>query len=283
MSKRIFKCVLRMAVFLFVLLSTSSANANNEEVAWDKLQGLGQVESFAITNPSKTKNTFPYHIFVRLPEEYKKSDKQTFPVLYLLDGGTNFPLMVGMYTHLRWMKDIPPMIIVGISYGTHDWRQGNDRSHDFTAPSKEREHWGGAAVFEEFVEHRLMPIIQQKYLVDKDKQVLFGQSLAGQFALYSSMYGKAPFYGVIASNPALYRNLDYFKRPLSARTHRPKVFVSIAEFDDQKYKIPSTEWVGFWQKQQPDWQANFVTLAGQNHLSATPDTIRNGLIWLFKE
>lgn len=172
------------------------------------------------------------------------------------------------------------MIIVDISYGHHDRRKGNDRSHDFTVTSTEREHWGGAAVFEQFLSQALVPAIQQKYRVDSKKQILFGQSLGGQFALYTSMYGnKAPFYAVIASNPALHRNLDYFKQPMKARHFRPKVFISLAEFDDPKYQEPTLVWVKHWQQQNIEWTHHIDYLKGQNHLSATPNALRNGLKW----
>lgn len=270
-------------LFIFLLSSlTPCSTLFAKDIPWDKLHGFGDVDYFQIENPKKANENKSYHVFVRLPEEVNNTDKQTFPVLYLLDGGTNFPLVAGMYKYLRWMQDIPPMIIVGISYGTDDWQQGNDRSHDFTVPSKEREHWGGAQVFEQFFVDTLMPAIQKKYPVDINTQILYGQSLGGQFGIYSTMYGQAPFYGVIASNPALHRNLDYFKQPMMTRKTRPKLFVSIAEFDNERYKIPSSAWVSFWQQQQVAWSHKFVTLDGQNHLSATPDAVRNGLVWMFE-
>ncbi|MGJ8679040.1 alpha/beta hydrolase [Paraglaciecola sp.] len=272
----------RIKLYWFVALLIS-IQLQAKPVAWEKLQGLGQVEYFELKNAHKTKNNLPYHIFVRLPEEYHQDKQQQFPVLYLTDGGTNFPLFAANYTHLRWMDDIPPMIVVGISYGTHDWKKGNDRSHDFTVPSKERDHWGGAQVFEQFFIDYLMPTINNKYRVQTDKQILYGQSLGGQFGLYSSMYGKVPFYGVIASNPALHRNLQYFKQPLRARKNRPKVFVSLAEFDAKQYKEPAENWLDFWQKQPQVWPDKISRLAAHNHLSATPDAIRNGLVWLFDE
>lgn len=269
--------------FSFLLIAMAPQVKSQNDIAWDKMQGLGHVEYFEAINPKKRNDKKAYHIFVRLPDEYSGSPKQTFPVLYLLDGGTNFPLFAASYTHLRWMEDIPPMILVGISYGTHDWRKGNDRSHDFTAPSSERDHWGGAKVFEQFFIEGLMPIIQQKYRVDADKQILFGQSLGGQFGLYSSMYGEAPFYGIIASNPALHRNLAFFKQPMKTRSNRPKVFVSIAEFDGKQYKVPAEDWTEYWRKQSANWDYHFTTIDGHNHLSATPDVIRNGLIWLLSD
>ena len=266
-----------------LLLMLFSANLRANTIPWNKLHGMGTVDYLSLTNPKKTKNQYPYHLFVRIPEEYHDHPEQTFPVLYLLDGGTTFPMFASSYTQLRWMEDVPPMLIVGISYGTHDWQKGNDRSHDFTVPSKEREHWGGAAVFEQFLIEYVIPAINKGYKTDTSKHILFGQSLGGQFGLYSSMYGSAPFYAVIANNPALHRNLDFFKRPLKARNDRPKIFVSLAEFESPQYKKPIDNWVNHWQKQPADWTIEYANLAEHNHLSGTNEVLRNGLIWLFNE
>lgn len=275
--------VLIFTVFYSLSAIAAENKKSNELVAWDKLPSLGTVEYFQLANTKLNKSAYPYHIFVRLPEEYADEKSNAFPTLYLLDGGTNFPLFASYYSFLRLMEDIPPMIIVGISYGSNDWRKGNDRGHDFTVPSNEREHWGGAQQFEIFLTKTLMPAMQSKYKVDKDKQLLFGQSLGGQFALYTSMYGNAPFFAVIASNPALHRNLDYFKQPMHLRNSRPKIYVSLAEFDDITYKEPADSWVSHWQKQKVEWHYQIDYLPKHNHLSATPDAIRNGLKWVFSQ
>jgi hypothetical protein len=275
-------------LLLFVLLTcpaiafAAGEQINHGDVAWDKLQGLGEVEYFQLENIKPGKSAYPYHIFVRLPDEYKQAEREYYPTLYLLDGGTNFPMFAAYYTLLRLMQDVPPMIIVGISYATDDWRKGNDRSHDFTVASSEREHWGGAQVFEQFLSDKLMLSMRQRYRIDTKKQILFGQSLGGQFALYTSMYGKAPFYAVIASNPALHRNLDYFRQAVNKREQRPKIYVSTAEFDDPRYREPLLDWIKHWQEQKVEWEHNFVNLQGHNHLSASPQALRNGLMWVFR-
>lgn len=139
----------------------------------------------------------------------------------------------------------------------------------------------GAKTFEDFIVKRLMPRIQKIYPVDPSKQILFGQSLGGQFALYSSMYGHAPFYGVIASNPALHRNLEFFKQDLLKRDDRPMAYISNAEFDDPTFRIPALEWQSYWQDKAPEWHRHFSTLPAHNHLSANPEVFRDGLKWLF--
>lgn len=246
-------------------------------VAWDKLQGLDNTHYFTLEHKPNNKAIQQHHIFIKLPPEYAENKDATFPTLYLLDGGTNFPLFAAYYNSLRWMEDIPPMIVVGLSYGTYDWKEGNNRSHDFTAPSEGSEHYGGANNFDEFLSKVLLPKIQSRYRVDSSRQILFGQSLGGQFALFSAMYGSSPFYAVIASNPALHRNLDFFKQKLNFRQNRPKIFITSAEYDDVRYKQPLNVWHEYWREEKSDLLYEFVELERHNHLSATPESIRLGL------
>lgn len=252
-----------------------------EPVAWDKLHGLGEVEYFKMENKKQDGIVQPLYIYVRLPEGYDASAKVEYPTLYILDGGANFPLFASYYTHLKLMQDIPDMILIGISYGSSSHEQGNTRGHDFTAPSAERDHYGGAKAFEKFLTEKLMPLVQKNYAIDKKKQILFGQSLGGQFALYSAMYGDAPFYAVLASNPAFHRNLEFFERPLRRRQARPKAFIISAEFDADRFRIPSRKWQKHWSDKAPDWKREYFILPQHNHLSSTPETFRRGLKWAF--
>jgi predicted alpha/beta superfamily hydrolase len=259
------------------------AVANSESIAWEKLHGLGDVEYVHMQTQKDDGKKQSYHIFIRLPDDLDTTGKTKYPTLYLLDGGTNFPLLSSYYQYLRFMQDVPAMIIVGISYGTEDWEKGNARSVDYTAPSKEREFWGGAQKFEHYIANELMPMMQKFYPVDNKRQILFGQSLGGQFGLYTSMYGSAPFYAVIATNPALHRNLDYFKRPLTSRKDRPKTYIVSAQHDEERFRKPALLWQEHWSGKSPDWHRVFIDLPGHNHLSANPAAFRNGLKWVFTE
>jgi predicted alpha/beta superfamily hydrolase len=279
-SKLFLLCIL----FCFAVNACAqSSGGKSSLVDYSKLQGLGTVNYLLLTEEKSSNEIQNYHIFVRLPDGYSKDSATTYPTVYLLDGGTNFPMMAAYYQYLRLMEDLPEMIIVGISYGTDDWKKGNARSFDYTAPAEQAGHWGGASKFDQFLAKKLMPAIQRKYKVDVKRQILFGQSLGGQFALYNSMYGEAPFYAVIASNPAFHRNLEFFKQPLRPSEKRPMAFVSLAEFDDERFRIPAKEWQTFWKKEKPsDFKLQFLELQGHNHLSANPEVFRQGLKWIFQ-
>jgi len=182
------------------------ASASESENPLDYMQGLNNADHHVIQSQGLGR---PFHIFVRLPEGYNEAT-EPYPVVYLLDGGHTFPMLASYYRYLSFADEVEDLIIVGISYGNDDWKKGNFRSTDFTAAAPEREHYGGAPDFQKFLEAELLPFIEGRYRARADRRIVFGQSLGGQFVLYTAQTKPALFWGHIASNPALHRNLDFF-------------------------------------------------------------------------
>jgi len=265
----------------FSLLSGMVCRADSLETSL--LQSLGEVKYHELNSENLGR---PLHVFVDLPEGYQASE-QNYPTVYLLDGGNTFPLMAAYHHYLRFGDEAPAAIIVGISYGADTFKEGNWRSTDYTAPSKEREFWGGAAVFQKVIQDEIFPLIEGNYRSDVEQRVIFGHSLGGQFVLFNALTKPGLFFGHIASNPALHRNLPFFlswhgekdiTMPLS------RVFVSSGEFDDPRFRQPAIQWIRHWQAVSPGpWVLETRTLAGQTHLSAPPEAFRQGLQWLFSE
>lgn len=223
-----------------------------------------------------------FKIHVRLPSGYQAGEDR-YPVVYLLDGGHTFPMLAGYASYLDFGEEIPPVIIIGISYGTDDWRQGNLRGTDFTAPAESRDYFGGAPKFLEFLRAELLPYIDTRYRTQPDKRVLFGQSLGGQFVLFMAQHAPGLFFGGIASNPALHRNLDYYT--VSAEPVTPaqlRLFVSSGTHDDPVFRGPALTWMEFWTQQpRAPWHLQVKSLAGQSHFSAAPEAFRQGMAWVF--
>jgi predicted alpha/beta superfamily hydrolase len=206
--------------------------------------------------------------------------------VYLLDGGITFPLLSGYFRYLTLAEEVPAAILVGIGYGTDDWQQGNLRGTDYTAQSEEREHYGGAERFQEVLRKEVMPLIETQYRSDPSRRVIFGQSLGGQFVLHAAQTAPGLFWGHIASNPALHRNLPFFleRREPDAEENRREVrlFVSSAEFDDERFAVPAREWIRHWSAQEPKpWALQTMVIEGENHFSAAPAAFRHGMLWLF--
>jgi predicted alpha/beta superfamily hydrolase len=265
----------------FSLLTGMVCRADSLETSL--LQSLGEVKYHELNSENLGR---PLHVFVDLPEGYQASE-QNYPTVYLLDGGNTFPLMAAYHHYLRFGDEAPAAIIVGISYGADTFKEGNWRSTDYTAPSKEREFWGGAAVFQKVIQDEIFPLIEGNYRSDVEQRVIFGHSLGGQFVLFNALTKPGLFFGHIASNPALHRNLPFFlswhgekdiTMPLS------RVFVSSGEFEDPRFREPAIQWIRHWQAVSPGpWVLETRTLAGQTHLSAPPEAFRQGLQWLFSE
>jgi len=244
------------------------------------LQGLGNLRHQVVTSETLGRD---FHVVVGLPDGYDDESTGAYPAVYLLDGGELFPMLAAYYRYLRWGEEIPDLILVAISYGATDFDNGNRRSHDYTAPSEERDYWGGAADFQEFLGTELIPFVENRYRADPARRILFGQSLGGQFVLYTAQTDADLFWGHIASNPALHRNLQFFlaQRPAPAAVVS-RVFAVSGTEDDPEFRGPFSAWSARWlQEKDRPWMLEVRDLPGHSHFSAPPAAFRDGLRWLF--
>ena len=226
-----------------MFLATSVAAA---ELDTQYLQGLGgshymQVESEVVGRD--------FHVYIMLPDNYEENPDQTYPTIYVLDGGNLFPLLVTYYGYLNFGQEVPDAIIVGISYGADTFSGGNYRSTDYTAPSEERDYWGGAGNYQTFLSDELMPLVEKNFRSQPDRRIIFGQSLAGQFVLYTALTEPNLFWGHIASNPALHRNLPFFLQahsPANDEAEPSRLLVASASHDLSLIHIsePTRLWSG---------------------------------------
>ena len=164
----VFPMKIKFYAVAFALVLSHKAGAVDTEF----MQGLGDVRYHHVNSEAVGRG---YHVYVRLPEGYEEAD-QDYPTVYLLDGGGTFPMLAPYYRILNFGEEVPDMIVVGISYGSDTLEGGNYRSTDFTAPSDEREYWGGAASYQTFLADELFPIIESGYRSDEERRVIFGQS-----------------------------------------------------------------------------------------------------------
>ncbi len=267
--------------FVCLLFSLTSSLANG---ATDTqfLQGLGDTRYHHVESSVIGRN---YHIYVMLPDTYNNAPGIEYPTIYLLDGGGLFPLMTAYYHYLNFGDEIPDAIIVGISYGGSTFEEGNYRSSDFTAPSAERDFWGGADKFQTFLSDELLPLIEDTYRSKPSRRIIFGQSIGGQFVLFTALTKPGLFWGLIASNPALHRNLPFFMQrhgtPLEG-SERPRLFVADSTLNDAQFRQPSLEWIAHWSKvDDKPWDFKATDLDGHSHMSAPPAAFREGVRWLF--
>ncbi|RYG15076.1 MAG: alpha/beta hydrolase [Chitinophagaceae bacterium] len=123
-------------------------------------------------------------IIVHLPLNYTKELEKKYPVMYLLDGGSQDIHTADKISTLAGAETIPECIIVGIM------NTKASRSRDQTPPFMQLETedinspLGKADQFLAFIEKELLPKIDSSYRTSAYK-TLAGHSRGGLFVLYS--------------------------------------------------------------------------------------------------
>jgi predicted alpha/beta superfamily hydrolase len=265
-----------------IAAAATTAVSPGQSVGIDGVQSLGDSRHHTFESQTLDKNL---HIVVGLPADYDESGDTEYPTVYVLDGGVHYATLRGYHRYLRVGEEVPEIILVAISYGTDDWGNGNDRSEDYTAPTDEREFWGGAGDFQEFLGSELIPFIESSYRSKSDRRIIFGQSIAGQFVLYTAQTKPTLFWGHIASNPALHRNLPLFLQMHPATPAdgvESRLYVANGSDDDPRFREPNVQWMEHWANvENRPWYLRAETLQGHTHFSAPPAAFRQGMAWLF--
>lgn len=227
-----------------------------------------------------------YHIHVALPEDYNQSRKD-YPVVYYTDAFYWGGIVIETYRLLRSSNDIPPMILVGISYDLNEDNHFALRARDFTPtyiPVENLPEWlqpftqlsGGADNFLRFFEKELIPTIEDKYRINSSERGLMGYSYGGLFNTYVLFKKPHLFQKHLIGAPALFWN-DYYvlkeeeKLFKSNQNLSGKVFLAVGS-KDGAHAISS--WIALRERlierAYKNLDFNYMIFDGENHTSAIP-------------
>ena len=224
-----------------------------------------------------------FHIFVSLPQSYEDNSEQLYPVVYVLDGDSLFPIIAPTHLFLTIDYELPEAVIVGIAYGSFD-PSVNKRGYDFTvsAPDSDQTR-GGAPEFHAFLEDELIPLVAGRYRVDSSRSVLFGQSRGGGMVLYSAFAHPDLFWGRIASNPTFEPGRKFFlSAPAKASRDDLGLVVTSGSRDIPTLRSAALEWFSEWVGAESlPWALHTVTIEGGAHASFSPSSYRTGMLRLF--
>lgn len=142
-------------------------------------------------------------LFIYTPYAIKKikpSTKETYPVLYVLDGENHFRSVVAIVERLMGSGVCPPMIIVGIS--------NTNRTRDLTPSASENnsdglKNTGGGEKFIAFLEKELIPYIESSYPTAPYK-ILMGHSLGGLMVMHTFVHHTDLFNAYIPIDAAIW-------------------------------------------------------------------------------
>lgn len=226
-----------------------------------------------------------YHVFVSYPESYAAEPERRYPVVYLLDGDSLFPLLASQHLFLTYDEKLPQAIVVGIAYGSFD-PAINWRDHDFSAPAADAgERQGGAPDFLRFLKSELIPQVEGRVRADPNRRVLVGQSRSGYLVLWSAWADPDLFWGRIASNPSVAPGREMLLSPPAVAPTRRDLGVALVSGtrdDSTRRRDGAREWGERWE-QAPDapWQANLIEIEGGTHAASIGEAYRQAMLWLF--
>lgn len=205
---------------------------------------------------SRTKGM--YRIFVSEP--VGPPPAAGYPVVYVLDANGYFATAVESARMLELAGEIEPALIVGVGYPFRvEDPQGSmaeistRRVLDFTPRPPKGEvveemgglPVGGAEDFYAFLKDDLSPRLARSYKVDVSRQVLFGHSLGGLFALNMAFQHPDAFESVISASPSIWWGKSVvlegepgFKAALAAPGQAPNLLLTVGALEASATATP---------------------------------------------
>ncbi len=247
---------------------------------------------------SKT-NGVKYPIFVALPGSYYSSYKK-YPVVYMLDAYSSFGIMVQMARLLSFDKELPEVIIVGISSEGGSQEFIYNRSRDFTPtqippeklPADLRSSFpasGGAEKFLRFIKDELIPYVESNYRTKAGDRTLEGHSLGGLFVFYSLFKEPGLFKRYIAISPALLwddglllkQEEKFFEDHNSLESI---IYTAVGSLESESFKGPWKQLISNLKSRGYDGMKLKTEIAeGETHYTIIPYIVTHGLKSVFFE
>jgi predicted alpha/beta superfamily hydrolase len=228
------------------------------------------------------------------------------PVVYVLDGNSQFPLVSQMASSIvTFSRQIPAMLVVSIGYPADPQlsRQKNIenrlawRSRDFMpkigpggkAPVNMGEI-GGADDFLAFINDDLKPFIAARYAVNQKDQTLAGHSSGGLFTMYALLHSPTSFQRYVAASPSLFWD-DHSPAKLAAalstdhvRSVPTRVFISVGGLETKERMGEdmigdAKDFASELEKRKiAGLETKFQLFPDENHISVIPSAFMRGLL-----
>lgn len=192
-------------------------------------------------------------VLVALPKGYDKTT-QKYPVVYVLDGEWNFPIVAEAVKVLQDSDRMPPSIVIGVT--------NSDRNRDFTTklngnfkkPDFMKEV-GGADNFLDYLEKELVPLVDRTFRAEPYR-TLVGHSLGGLFAWHSLASKPQLFQAYVILDASVFWDdgmvvkevKDFFKQNPNARA---RIFWGRDRIPREVWFDQNTELLEFWEKSPP--------------------------------
>ncbi|HRD58200.1 MAG TPA: alpha/beta hydrolase-fold protein [Ferruginibacter sp.] len=205
-----------------------------------------------------------YQLYISFPKGYSTKDTTKYPVLFVLDGQSSFPVFKSVRESMDIDKELDSLIIVGIGSGLDFVSWGINRTYDYT-PSldtafdrqyerdgakqynldynsvKGKIQSGGAEKFLQFITTEIIPYIDTHYKTTTDRGIT-GFSFGGLFTAWCFLNTKGIFNKFGINSPSLWWNNNevltqaesFFNKNKTWDMPSTKVFISVGEKEESK-------------------------------------------------
>jgi uncharacterized protein len=282
---------LRMtSLFLGILLSQGLSACMPQRSAAQTSQAFRQVTipGSEVRSLESSATRRSYDLYVRLPEEYEQNQRNTYPVLYVLDGQWDFKLLDSIYGGLHYDKFVPAMIIVGVTYSGENPDYDALRALDYT-PVRDPFFPGSGegSKFLAFFKDELIPFIESEYRADSSERMLMGSSFGGTFTLYAMFAEPGLFHGYVAGSPIVtFGNRDVFKQEAAYASSHPelpvRLFLGVGELEEIAGPVEEFMQV-LRERNYTGLKLETRTIEGERHAGNKPEIYNRGLRFLFQD
>lgn len=193
-----------LLLFAFIFISLISCKQDDKSVGKEIQKNdivIGKVDSIYSKILGESRE-----LWIHIPESASDSSayKTKYPVLYLLDGPSNFNSVTGIVQHLSNNMIVPEMIIVGIA-NTNRSLDMTPTKVDINVMSGDSIQYpsGGGNKFLDFIEKELIPHVEEKYPATNYKTFV-GHSFGGLSVVNALINRKELFNNYVAIDPSLW-------------------------------------------------------------------------------
>lgn len=221
---------------------------------------------------------------VYTPDGYQSDAKQTYPVIYLLDGSANedFIHVVGIVQFLNMIEAMPKTIVVGIA--------NVDRKRDFTFPTtiaKDKKDFpttGSSAKFINFLAKELQPFIDKNYKTNTSKTII-GQSLGGLLATEILLKKGNIFNNYIIISPSLWWDKGSLLKDVTQDINNQKISntnVYIAVGEEGKMMKGDAEKLEMLIPKSRNLKVNFNFFEKEDHATILHNAVYQALLKIYE-
>ena len=137
-------------------------------------------------------------IVVHLPKEYDPDRDEGYPVIYMLDAGSNDKMTAEIAGYYHWGEIMPEVIVIGLK----NVGRGLDFApHYYSIENDGEEIFGNGGKLLAYIETELIPYVDNQFNTNGNK-TFAGHSWGGQFVTYTLSQSPSLFDAYFITSPS---------------------------------------------------------------------------------